>query len=365
MPAAGNNPGRAALERLVTLEHTMKWIKRFVAVLAIAIVAFAAYAVSTARRSDHPVGFQVVRVDSASGPLAVALWYPTSATPRPTTFMGGTLLSVAKDGPVKGEMLPLVLISHGNNGSALSHVDLAMELASAGYVVAAPTHAGDNYADQSRQGSPALFSQRAEQMRATADHVLEAWPGASRVDASRIGAYGLSAGAFTILGLIGGVPDMAVIPEHCRRNPEFICKALAHAHSPLLRSADEAGTFGPDSRIRAAAVAAPGLGFTFAHGGLANVRVPVQVWSGERDETVPYATNTKVVLDGLGARAEKHQVTGATHLSFLAPCGLLKPPAFCSDPDGFDREAAHAAMNTEVIRFFNSRMPAAATQPPR
>lgn len=338
----------------------MKWFKRLAAVLAIVIVALVAYAVSTARRSEKPVGFQVIRVDSSNGPVAVALWYPTSATPRPTTFMGGTLLSVAKDAPVLGSQLPVVLISHGNNGSALSHVDLAMDLASAGYVVAAPTHAGDNYADQSRQNSPALFSQRAEQMRATLDHVLKNWPGAAHVDATRVGAYGLSAGGFTVLTLVGGVPNMAAIPEHCKRAPEFICNALAHVHSPLLRTASGAGPFITDGRIRAAVVAAPGLGFTFANGGLANIRVPVQVWHAEHDDTVPFATNTKVVLDGLGDRAEPHQLPGATHLSFLAPCGLLKPPAFCSDPEGFDREAAHAAMNAEIIKFFSYRMPAAA-----
>ena len=151
----------------------MKWVKRFAVVLVVAIVAIAAFAISTARRSENPVGLQVVRVESPSGPVAVALWYPTTSTPRPTTFISGTLLSVARDAPVSGDRRPVVLISHGNGGSALSHVDLAMDLASAGYVVAAPTHAGDNHADQSRQGSPALFSERAGQIRATLDYVLK------------------------------------------------------------------------------------------------------------------------------------------------------------------------------------------------
>lgn len=336
----------------------MKWIKRLAAVLAIAMVAVVVYALSTARRSETPVGFQVARVESPSGPVAVALWYPTAATPRPTTFVGGSLISVARDAPVLGRNLPVVLISHGNNGSALSHVDLAMALASAGYAVAAPTHAGDNYGDPSRQGSPALFSQRAGQMRATLDHVLKAWPGAVHIDATRVGAYGFSAGGHTVLSLVGGVPDMAAIARHCRRTPEFICKALEHARSPLLTGAEGAGPFTADARIRAAAIAAPGLGFTFAGDGLEGVRVPVQVWSGDEDDTVPFATNIQPVLDGLGARAEPHRVPGATHLAFLAPCGLLKPPSVCGDPAGFDREGMHAAMNAKLIGFFDSRMPA-------
>jgi predicted dienelactone hydrolase len=215
----------------------MTWVKRLAALLAIAVVAFLAYAVVTARRSGNPVGFQVAQVNSPVGPVAVAIWYPTSGTPRPTTFVGGSLLSVAPGGPIQGDHRPVVVISHGNGGSALSHVDLAMDLASAGYVVAAPTHAGDNYADQSHQGSADLFYERAEQVRSTVDYLLKAWPGASRVDSNRIGVYGMSAGAFTVLTLVGGVPRMAIIPEHCRENPEFICKALARSRSPLLAGA--------------------------------------------------------------------------------------------------------------------------------
>lgn len=340
----------------------MKWVKRLALVVGIVVVAVLAYAISTARHSDKPVGFQVARVETKSGPVAVALWYPTSGTPRPSTFISGNLLSVARDGPVLGTDLPIVLISHGNDGGALSHVDLAMDLASAGYVVAAPTHAGDNYADRSRQGSPALFSQRAEQLRATLDYVLHSWAGASKVDPSRVAAYGFSAGGFAVLTLVGGKPDMAAIGEHCQRTPEFICKVFAHVGSPLLTSGDNAGVFEADPRIRAAAVAAPGLGFTFADGGLAQVNVPVQVWSGGNDELVPFATNTKVVLDGLGTHAQPRQLPGAAHTSFLAPCRLLKPPAVCSDPKGFDRVAAHASMNGELIRFFNTQMPAKAQE---
>lgn len=340
----------------------MKWIKGLAAIMSLLILAIAAYALATARRSDRPVGFQVVRVESPSGPVAVALWYPTADTPSPTTFISGHLLSVARDSLVEGTGLPLVVISHGNDGSALSHIDLAMDLADSGYVVAAPTHAGDNYADRSRQGSAALFNDRAGHVRATVDYVLKDWPQRSAVDPSRVGAYGFSAGGFTVLTLAGGKPDMAVIREHCSRTPEFVCKLLTQMGSPLVQGTNGAGAFEADHRIRAAAVAAPGLGFTFA-GGLADVRVPVQVWRGERDDAVPYATNGRLVEQALGARAEARTLPGATHLSFLAPCGLLKPPALCTDPEGFDRVAAHKVMNAEVIRFFDTYLPATARLP--
>jgi predicted dienelactone hydrolase len=100
-------------------------------------------------------------------------------------------------------------------------------------------------------------------------------------------------------------------------------------------------------------VAAPGLGFTLEGDGLAAVRIPVQLWSAANDKTVPYETNTAVVRNGLGPRAEFHSVAGASHMSFLVPCVLLGPPLLCGDQAGFDRKAFHAQMNKEVVRFFD------------
>lgn len=340
----------------------MKWFKRVAAALAALVLVVALALVVGARRSENPVGMQVARVETPDGPVAVAIWYPTSARTWPTTFVSGQLLDVAKNGPVAGDELPLVVMSHGNGGSALGHVDLAMALASAGYVVMAPTHAGDNFADPSRQGSPALFSQRATQLRATVDYALGAWPGAGHVDAARVGAFGFSAGGFAVLTLAGGRPDMAAIRDHCRAAPEFVCEVLRVTQSPLVDGPDGAGAFLADPRLRAAVVAAPGLGFTFAHGGLEDVAIPVQVWSGDRDTSVPYASNTGIVEQALGARAESHRMAGASHVSFLAPCGLLGPPAFCRDGEGFDREAAHQAMNASILAFFDRTMPKAAAR---
>lgn len=336
----------------------MKWFKRIAAALALVLVVLVVALVAGARRVDHPVGMQMARVETSDGPVAVALWYPTSARPWPTTFVAGQLLEVAKDGPVKGEGLPLVVLSHGNGGSALGHADLAMALADAGYVVMAPTHAGDNFADPSRQASPALFSQRARQLRATVDFALDGWSGAPSIDANRVGAFGFSAGGFAVLTLAGGRPDMGLIASHCTQSPEFICEVLRSTGSPLIEGADGAGEFQPDPRLRAAVVAAPGLGFTFANGGLSGVRIPVQVWSGDQDKAVPYSSNSEVVERELGQLAESHRVAGAGHLSFLAPCGLIGPPPLCGDAPGFDRQAAHAAMNASILAFFDKAMPA-------
>ncbi|WP_245279119.1 hypothetical protein [Mesorhizobium loti] len=97
-----------------------------------------------------PVGFEVVRIpNSSEPPLTAGIWYPTSAEPRDVpldTFNQ----RVAPSGPIEGRSLPLIVISHGGGGSYASHYDTALAMASAGFIVAAVSHAGDTYDDQSK-----------------------------------------------------------------------------------------------------------------------------------------------------------------------------------------------------------------------
>ena len=117
----------------------MKWVHRVLAALALLVVGLAGMAYWSALRGERPVGFQISRAADTDGtPFAVGVWYPTDARPWPTTLIGSTLMDVARDAPVAGRDLPLVVISHGNGGGLQSHADLALALASAGYVVAAP-----------------------------------------------------------------------------------------------------------------------------------------------------------------------------------------------------------------------------------
>ncbi|HSL31368.1 MAG TPA: dienelactone hydrolase family protein [Anaerolineales bacterium] len=339
----------------------MKTIKKFfrwtVLVIGALICGIAGYAVLTALRTERPVGFQIIQTTDADGrPLAAGVWYPTQSRPRPTTLLGLVLMDVARDAPVSGRDLPLVVISHGNGGGPASHADLALALANAGYIAVAPMHAGDNYADQSAFGSLAWLTGRTQEVHATLDYMLNDWQGHDHIDPQRIGAFGFSAGGFTVLTAAGAQPDLSIVAKHCAESPEFVCDLLRSVNSPILNldTPTMGDAFSPDMRIKAAVVAAPGLGFTMTPNGLDKVQIPIQLWSGENDINVPYATNTKPVLEALGSRAEFHSVPGAGHFSFLAPCGPLAPPELCSDEGQFDRKAFHVEMNSRVIEFFDT-----------
>lgn len=337
----------------------MKWIVWILIVAVILAYGFVRYAMSTALRTENPVGFELIKIQGADGhSFPAGVWYPTQVQPKPTTMLSIVLMDVARNAPISGNDLPLIIISHGNGGGTASHADLALALANAGYVVVAPMHSGDNYADQSAVGSVSWLTQRNEEIHIAIDHMLDNWEYHDHIDPERIGAYGLSAGGFTVLTAIGGQPDLRIIAKHCAESSEIVCDLLQSVNSPLLNadSATMEKVFLPDLRIKAAVVAAPGLGFTFVPHGLDTVHVPIQLWSADNDINVPYATNTKLIREALGSSVEFHSVSGAGHFSFLTPCSFIAPSAICSDKGQFDRKAFHTDMNASIIMFFKEKM---------
>lgn len=340
-----------------------KKILRFSAISVVVLVLLVGTLIALLYRqaltTERSVGFQVVQVRSSeAAPMTMGIWYPSNAAVS-AQWLGSQFMQVAANGPVTGQQLPLIVISHGTGGGIVSHADLALALAAAGYVVAAPMHS-DNYLDQSSVGSTAYFTGRTAQLRSAIDYMLQQWPAMAQLDAGRIGVYGFSIGAFTALTAAGAQPDLRGVAQYCATQSEFACEMLRQSGSFLLGSElpDGFDQFGKDERIKALVLAAPGLGFSLNNpAALSQVKVPVQLWQGDKDDTVPDATNAKVIRDQLGNQVEFHQVPGAAHLSFLLPCGFLSILPTCHDPAGFDRKGFHAGMNPQLVEFFNKQLP--------
>jgi predicted dienelactone hydrolase len=242
--------------------------------------------------------------------------------------------------------VPLVVLSHGTGAGPLSHVDTAKALAEAGFVVVAPMHPGDNFEDDSAVGKPAWFVDRSRHLSRVIGFMLERWSGHSSIDSKRIGTFGFSAGATTALIALGGELDLTSVGPHCATSPEFVCKIIRQTEDT------EPPVWTHDARVRAAVIAAPGLGFAFKPESLAAVDVPVQLWGGSADETVPYASNTARVQKALPGPLDFHDVPDAVHLSFLSPCTAESPRFLCQDKPGFDRVAFHERFNRAVVAFF-------------
>jgi predicted dienelactone hydrolase len=323
------------------------------------VSAVATCVITLAGNCVHAAGFQHgFAADPDGKPLEIGIWYPSQATAQPVT-MGLTTMSVAVDGVAQGKDLPLVVISHGTSSSFLGHFDTAIALADAGFVVAAVTHAGDNYADQSRSTD---VMDRPRQISRVIDHMLSTWDGHAMIDPARIGMFGFSAGGFTTLVSVGGVPDFAKVGPMCRQYPgDFACQLIAKSGSNPAVPLTSATAGAADPRIKAAVVAAPALGFTFSPDGLKNVKVPVQLWRADGDLLVPHPRYAEAVRLALPQAPDYHVAANAGHYDFLVPCSSALAsivPAICITAGGFDRAAFHTSFNAAVVSFLSNTLKA-------
>ncbi|MBW8814733.1 MAG: prolyl oligopeptidase family serine peptidase [Caulobacterales bacterium] len=312
-----------------------------------AALAFAAAMI--ALPAQAAVGFQHFTIPDPQGqPLEVGVWYPTDAQPRAERLELGTQ-TVADDAPVRGDHLPLILMSHGHGGSYAGHADTAIALAEAGFVAAAVTHNGDNWQDTTRATE---IWERPRQLKVLTDYMLGGWAARDRIDPHRIGAFGFSAGGFTVLMTAGAEPDLKSMVQHCRERPAFEdCRVVASQPLDVNRKV----TWTHDPRVRAIVSAAPGLGFAFGKAGLANVRVPVQLWRGQDDPVLPHPFYAEAVRQALPHAPEMHVVPHAGHYDFISPCPpamAQRLPEICVSEPGFDRAAFHVRFNAAVVNFF-------------
>ncbi|TFW30895.1 alpha/beta hydrolase family protein [Massilia horti] len=301
----------------------------------------------------HAAGFQSVELPNEAGTaIKLAIWYP-SAAPTAVRDMGVFTQEVATNGEIRGKKLPLVIISHGTGGNAFSHYDTALELANAGFVVAALTHPGDNSQDQSRATD---ILERPKHVVAVINYMLGDWEKHAALAPDRIGMFGFSSGGFTAVVNVGGKPDLTLVFEYCKTHAaDFVC-GLVSSHKEQPRPiAKVVPKQLYDARIKAAVIAAPALGFTFDAASLRDVRLPIQLWRAEDDVLLPHPWYAEAVRKSLPMEPEYHVVPGAGHFDFLAPCSeklaRIVPP-ICASQDGFDRASFHRRFNAEVVAFF-------------
>jgi predicted dienelactone hydrolase len=324
----------------------------------------AAFALAWLALAPTPVlaadaGFQEAQVPNPGDqPITIGIWYPTAEAAHKQRFGIQTQI-VAPGAAVAGDRLPLVVMSHGTGGWYGSHYDTALALARAGFVVVALTHPGDNYMDKSHAGQ---VRRRPPQVQRALDFVLTEWPDHARMNPERIGAFGFSAGGFTVLAAIGGAADFTKIAPHCAAHPDYFECTLNKRGAPAPQPAgpdSQAQTSSKDIRIKTAVIAAPALGYTFDREGLDPVTIPVQLWSAEFDHVPPAPDYADSVRTNLPRPPEFHLVAKADHFDFLAPCSaeLAKiAPDICQSLSGFDRGEFHERFNAEVVRFFRETL---------
>lgn len=154
-----------------------------------------------------------VRVD-------VAVWYPTLRAPSTLTVGSWSFTSARNATPAgsaeqTGGQWPLIILSHDSCGGRFAHYDLAISLARQGYIVAAPTHDGDNADDMRYLFTAEQLPARARQLRSTLDMVLNDATLGPLVDQNRIHVVGFGNGGVASLLLAGARITPKLWPSYC------------------------------------------------------------------------------------------------------------------------------------------------------
>ncbi|MDO7851106.1 alpha/beta hydrolase family protein [Hymenobacter convexus] len=283
---------------------------------------------------ENFVGYRELQVTDGELNLAFPLrvLYPTSTTGQAEN-VGPYTLDVARDASISPGVFPLVVLSHGTGSSGLVHRNLAHHLARHGFVVGLPEHPYNNRDDDSWAHTTQNLMARPRHLQLAIDALFQQFSASLKPEV--VGLIGHSLGGYTALALAGGQPTATP-----RDSPDWQQQPIP---VPV------------DARVKAVVLLAPATPWFLKKGALHNVRVPILLLEGEKDEHAS-AWHGQIVLNGVSDRRRvTHRVVpNAGHFSFLSPFPAARvSPAFppSQDPPGFVRARFHEEMNAEIQAF--------------
>ena len=287
-------------------------------------------------------------------PMRAIAFYPSKGI-EGKSRIGRYDVNATKDANIIMGRYPLLVLSHGNTGTPLALHDLVTSLARKGFVVVTVLHPGDNYKDHSRLGTLSNLYGRPMHISAAINAVLADKLLAPYVHADQVGVIGYSAGGETALILAGAQPDLDRLRHYCDERPTD--RDACTRQGELVADRDDLEPVA-DPRVKALLLLAP-LSLMFGRETLADVHVPVLLYSGDGDMTVFPDKNADALARKLPVAPEFKVIAGAGHFVFMAPCTeeqLTAMPGLCTDADGVDREGVHRDLIDEAGRFFSKSL---------
>jgi len=347
--------------------------KRHSAVLCLVMLLGVASIVPAA--PPFNVGYRRIDIpDPLTGEsFPVAVWYPSREKPDHLKItgdlspcrlpillcrlIGAFSMEVAQDAVPADGTFGLIVISHGAGGGCLNHRDLAMALASNGYVVAAPTHPRGQYNDIS---GISVWIGRPKQISSVIDALLMDKELGPHIQPDRIGIAGHSNGSDTALTVAGAKPSTAAAIQHCIRYHREDAKFCSYGGDATRKTTEAAGDIPDlrDPRVRAVVLMAP-KGALFTDEALSRLAVPVRIYGAEHDDLTPVRYHAERLARALPSQATYVLIKGAGHFSFIAgfPTVLrIWVGEAGQDPEGFDRDAMHETLNRDITAFLDEKL---------
>jgi predicted dienelactone hydrolase len=313
--------------------------------------------------------------------LVATVWYPAtaSAVEHPIDIPGLSeifaLGSVAEDANLASApaKFPLIVLSHGTGGSALTMSWLGTALAAHGYIAVGVNHPGNNATEAYTAQGFSTWWERARDLSVVIDSMLADPMFASHIDASRIGAAGFSLGGYTMIEIAGGLTDVDAYKQFCASpQADNICKSppefptlvedfnnLSRNDADFQKALHHSGDSYRDPRIRAVFAIAPALGPAFRPASLDKINIPVMIVAGRGDTNVPLASGPKYFAANIPGAKLTIFPGNVAHYTFLDTCteaGRKKLTLLCTDGEGVDRDAIHAQTAALAVEFFTSTL---------
>ncbi|MCF7750525.1 hypothetical protein KQ945_07185 [Bacillus subtilis subsp. subtilis] len=351
------------------------------------VLAAALPAVVGERHGQTHSASAAVRDAAHRDSLRYTVWYPAAAGTREQPITIGppdaplfNVGSAGIDAAIVPGPLPTLLLSHGNGGSARMMGWFGIAMARAGYLVIAVDHPGNNGVEAMTLAGSILIWERAEDLKAALAAVQADPQLGPRVDASRLGVAGFSAGGFTALAAAGARVDLAHLLAFCRASPDDgVCRPQLEMPGVTLQARIDAAATpglapymaqaGDDHRVpgvRAAFLMAPAIVQAFTPDTLARLSEPLSIVLGDADGVAPPSTNGNMLATH-ATQATLRTLPDVGHYDFLAACtplGRQRIPALCPPP--VSQAAAHAAAIEQALQLFAQTLapsPAAPTRP--
>ena len=318
----------------------------------------------------YRVGFRVLEAtytptvgahEFAPRTLRVAVWYPaTKPNGNPATYtLGITRSTVYSEAVPRGDApMPVMVFSHGNLGFAESAFFLTEHFASHGWLVLAPDHTGNTYADSGDAVTATTFLTRPLDVSATLDLVYalpDGDPLKGRASQDVIVA-GHSFGGYTSIAIGGATYAMDALEAECDGGgTSNFCKELDAAHREAFRTGLR------DARFKAILPMAPGASFAFGAAGPGDVAVPVLLSTGGRDNQNSDLDDGDPYWLALPDRngVARLRLPDAGHMTFSSSCeaiGSIAEGDGCEGAPFIDPLEAHRIITTFSTAFVRAHL---------